>query len=203
MRNARSTRNLCLAVFLGGAAASAVALLVPKGAVGALHPILVIGGLCCVVFGGVGAAVLEPSVRAQARLERGEGVIARWRLSLEQWSAFRELSPKFDAERGASLRNRLSLRRAPTGPDVAITVTTDAVDIDGDFHPLLKGIRPFRDVVLLPGPPACLEFALCYPAGMDGTDAYVSLRFPIGTGPEGDALARQVMAHYLAAAAAR
>lgn len=168
----------------------------PRG--GAATTLLIVS-IACVVFGGVGAAALQPDVRARARLDRGEGVIARWRVDLATWRAFVELDRRLEVERGPALRNRLALRRPPTGADVAVTVTADSVDVDGDLHAVRKGTVRFLGVTRLAGPPPCLEFALCHPATTDGVDVYRAVRFPIGAGTDGEAAARLVESAYATA----
>lgn len=189
---------MCLLVLAAGVLVAVLCGVLTTPPRGGAVTTLQIVSIACAVFGGVGAAALEPDVRARARLDRGEGVIARWRVDLATWRAFVDLDRRLEVERGPALRNRLALRRPPAGADVAVTVTADSVDVDGDLHAVRKGTVRFLGVTRLAGPPTCLEFALCYPATTDGVDVYRALRFPIGSGAEGESAARLVEAHYAA-----
>lgn len=200
MRNPRRYRNLSLVIFLSGAAAGAAAIIMPDAGRGfTLQSVLGLYGLPVVVLAGVATLVIHCNVRTQDRLLRGEDVIARWNIDPVHWQAFVTLNEQLDQERGPHLLNALSIRRQPAAHDVEVVVAKTAVQVDGDFHALPTGTYPVTGLERLPGPPACLEFALLYPAGPGDSDSRMSLRFPIAPGPLDEELAARVISYYRSA----
>lgn len=127
------------------------------------------------------------ALRGQARLLRGEGVIARWQVAPAEWERFRGLDSR-RAGQDFSLGNDLWVRRAaPAGP-VDVIVGEKSALVDGSYHSLKPGGLPdLRGVRWLEGPPACLEFSLLYPRGRYGGTVPIALRIPVPAGARGQA----------------
>lgn len=197
MRNPRRVRNICASIVLVSVAVFASSFLLNDAPTGMTVPkVMRLSGLVCIVFAGIGVVVMHVSVRSRDRLHAGKGLVARWRVSAEQWRAFCAINATLDAQRGPNLRNALSLKTDATGRDVEVLIGAKAVEINGEFRHLPIRKPRALGAVLLSGPPACVELALLFPGGMDTMDSLVSFRFPIASGPEGEALAQRVLAHF-------
>ena len=119
--------------------------------------------------------------RGRARLLRGDGEIARWRVGPRDWAAFRA----FDAARSASEPARLgneALPRADVPAEgAAIIAGRTAILVDGSYHVLrprgIPELQAMRWLAVAGTDLACLEFALAYPA-KSGT-VRTALRVPV------------------------
>jgi len=119
--------------------------------------------------------------RGRARLLRGEGEIARWRVGPADWAAFHA----FDAARSASEPARFgneALPRADVPAEgVAIIAGRTAILVDGSYHVLrprgIPELQAVRWLAVAGSDLACLEFALAYPA-KNGT-VRTALRVPV------------------------
>jgi hypothetical protein len=135
------------------------------------------GGVAMLSFFVLGMALL--SWLGKARLRRGKGVIARWRVSAAEWDRFRA----FDAQRSAehpALINELILRPVTPPEGVDVLFGRRQAMVDGSYHSL-SGIPHVAAVSWLTAPadPECLEFSLVYPAGRFGGIRRFSLRMPV------------------------
>lgn len=134
------------------------------------------------------------AARGQARLLRGEGVIARWQVFPTEWEQFRRLDSSRSAKAFA-LGNDLWVRRAAPMEPVEVIIGEKSAMIDGSWHPLTpRGLPELRGVSWLEGPPICLEFALLYPPGRYGSSVPKTLRIPVP--PSARAAAERVVAHF-------
>lgn len=134
------------------------------------------------------------AVRGKARLVAGHRVIARWHLWPAEWEQFRA----FDSSRSAgdpSLVNDLWIRRKPASGRVEVIVGETSALVDGSYHVLRpRGLPELRELRLLEGPPACLEFRLLYPRSRYGGTVPTALRIPVPAGSRGDA--RRIVDHF-------
>lgn len=205
MRNPRLWRNLSLAVLASAPLGLALPWLLPADIGGdGLRGGLFCYGLMALVFGGYATVSLHRDQRAKDALARGEDVIARWRLSPEEWRAFLALDGR-QQQAGAGPYNELTPRDDIPPEGVEVIVGRDAVQVDGSIHRIPQHGAPEvlsaelqdNDGV---GAPATIELQLKYPGG--GTTSsgaprgptYTRLRFPL-PGPawrEG----RRVVAHF-------
>lgn len=134
------------------------------------------------------------ATRGRARLRRGEGVIARWRIFPSEWERFRELDRRRSAE-GSALGNDMRIRKAVPLEPVEVIVGEKSALVDGSYHSLSpRGVPELRGVGLIEGPPACLEFSLLHPRGRYGGTVPTTLRVPVPASARADA--RRVVAHY-------
>lgn len=134
------------------------------------------------------------AARGQARLLRGEGVIARWQVLPGEWEQFRRLDSNRSAA-AVALGNDLWVRRAAPMEPVEVIIGAKGALVDGSYHPLSPRALPeLRGVSWLEGPPDCLEFALLYPPGRYGSAVPKTLRIPVPAGAR--AAAGRVVAHF-------
>lgn len=127
------------------------------------------------------------AVRGEARLLRGDGVIARWQIAPTEWEQFRQLDSRRSAG-GLPLGNDLWIRRRGPAEPVDVIVGEKSALVDGSYHPLNpRGLPELRGVGWLEGPPACLEFALLYPRSRYGGTVPTTLRIPVPPGARGAA----------------
>ena len=208
MRNPRLWRNVGLALLASGPVAIIAALQLPPGALTDTPRAIGFGfGVMAIVFGGIGALVMHLGARAQAALERGEELIARWRVDAATWRDFLALNRELD-QAPEAVANELSVREEIPADGIEVMVGKSAIDIDGSLHRLpLRGTPEITraEISERPGRPTCVELALYYPgAGQDGSGAPQSptrtcLRFPVPSGRQSDA--ERVVAHYLSGSA--
>lgn len=134
------------------------------------------------------------AMRGRALLLAGRRVIARWQIYPAEWEQFRKLDSRRSGD-DVALSNDLWIRKAaPAGP-VDVIVGEKSLLIDDSYHVLRPGGLPeLREVRLIDGPPACLEFALRYPRGRYGGSVPTTLRIPVPAGSRGDA--RRILAHF-------
>lgn len=156
------------------------------------------------VFGAItascGAMVAVISLLAAigiARLRRGIGVIARWRVDAEDWERFRAL----DAARQAanpSVKSDFTARATTPASGVEVIVGRRQIMMDGSYHwlrPHPLGPPELRDVHWLADPqqPEIIEFSLDYPDVQYGTVPAV-LRVPVA--PDARDVAVRVLQHF-------
>ena len=112
-----------------------------------------------VVFGGGSALFRHADAHAEDALQRGEDVMARWRVDAATWQAFLALNDQRHQEPGA-LPNELSIRRGAALEGADVIVGKTAVQVDGSFHALpRRGTPEITRAALLRGPagPAYVE----------------------------------------------
>jgi hypothetical protein len=121
-----------------------------------------------------------PSAIGEIQLRSRIGLLARWRVSPEDWEAFRA----FDAKRSIThptMGNILAPRRAPRS-GVEVRFGRDQVLANGAYFRLSRSSVPrLRTVVRLqvPDAPECLEFGLAYEGVRLGRPPAVCLRLPV------------------------
>lgn len=126
------------------------------------------------------------------RMQRGEGIIARWTVPAETVAAYVAL----EAQRRWAVRSRW---RPKPGKPAEILFSDDAVLAGGRYHGLRsKGLQIFTTVRLVPGTPTVIEFLIReittssahnYAAGT------FELRLPVPPGAEEPA--NRVLQHFL------
>lgn len=201
MRNPERWRNIGLAAFLGGPLLVLAAFQVPAGYAGdGVRAALFCLGLMGLMFGGVGGWMAQRKVRAQMRMARGEGVLARWRIPAGQWRDFVAL----DAERNAAgdrFPNEFSPREEVPAEGVEIVVGEDAISIDGSVHDLPRHGSPEITRYEFDESRArssVIEFDLSYPAvsSNGGTRPPIRTRLCFPVPPDTQTQARRVLAHF-------
>lgn len=205
MRDSRRWRNLSLVVLATAPPALALPWLLPADVAGdGLRGGLFCYGLMALFFGGDAAISLHRNLRAKAALARGEDVIARWRLSPEQWRAFLALDGRAP-DSGPGPANELTPRDDIPPDGVEVIVGRDAVLVDGSIHRIPQHGAPevlsaeLRDNDGV-GAPATIELRLKYPgvgassSGAPRGPTYTRLCFPLPGPAWRDA--RRVVAHF-------
>lgn len=161
---------------------------------------LVIGvaGLTAAAFGAVFGAMALLAAIGHARLCRGIGVIARWRVGPQDWERFRA----FDAERQAACPHIINDFRAKEEiPETGVEVIAGRrqIMLDGSYHLLRRfGVPELRSIGWLAGPGQLevIEFGLLYPRGRSGGTIPAALRVPVVPEARNDAV--RVFEHYRA-----
>lgn len=159
-------------------------------------------GACVLLFGVLMGGSAHRAARAQARLARGEGVLARWRVAAADWQAFlareRELGARDD-----SWPNAAPLPEALPPEGIDIVIGEDAWSIDGSLHLLPRHGMPeviAADLHALgEGDPGVAELQLRHPPTMrrngEMTDpVYTRLAVPLPLSAWRDA--RKAIAFY-------
>jgi hypothetical protein len=161
---------------------------------------LVIGvaGLTASAVGAVLGVMALLAAIGHARLCRGIGVIARWRVGPQDWARFRA----FDAERQADaphIINDFKAKAKIPETGVEVIVGRRQIMIDGSYHLLRRfGVPELRAIGWLAGPGRLevIEFGLLYPRGRSGGTIPAALRVPVV--PEARSDAVRVFEHYRA-----
>ncbi|HWA45810.1 MAG TPA: hypothetical protein VHA10_21500 [Hypericibacter adhaerens] len=196
MRRPRLARNIALGFFVFGLIVSPGVFLIPDGTIPrALHSGLAIAGLTSLILGGTFALVQHEETRAQDRLRRGEGVLARWRIDPLAWKDFLALNHQASAEQGA-LPNQLTPVKETPPEGIEIVVARDGVEVGGDFqHVPFRGTPRVESVYRLRNNrSAGIELILRYPTKFGSTR--LALRYPLPAGDE--ELAARLLLHYQA-----
>ena len=193
-KNQNWKRVIALTVFLAGAAAMTVALIMPDstgktftqqtGLLGVLRgALLFVGFVAC--GGGILTllALLLSGPSQSPALQRGERPIARWTVDAETWRAFMELNDALDRQKGAVRNSAPRNDLPPTTTDVEIVVAPDGVCIGPDFY-RMKSLSAEDSFYWLPGPPQYFEFRTI----IRGQSIHrFLLRFPIARGAQDQA----------------
>jgi hypothetical protein len=203
MRNPQLWRNAALALFATGPVAILATLQVPADAGADAARAMGFGfGVLAIIFGGVGALITHLNVRALQALDRGEDVLARWRVDAAAWRDFIALNHELDQSPDA-LHNELSIDEPMAADGIAVVVGKTAIEIDGSIHRLPARGTPeithaeFHESRIKP---SYIELALYYPGGGYGASGVpqeptrTCLCFPIASGAQRDA--ERVVAHY-------
>jgi hypothetical protein len=192
--NTTRKRVIALTIFLAGAAAMTVALIMPDsagrtfmqqtGLLGVLRGALLFVGFAACGGGILTLLALLLSGPSQSpALQRGERPIARWTVDAETWRAFMELNAALDRQKGA-VRNSAPRSDLPPTTGVEIVVAPDGVCIGPDFY-RMKSLSAEDNFYWLPGPPQYFEFRTI----IRGRSIHrFLLRFPIARGTEDQAV---------------
>lgn len=181
MRNPRRMVGYSLAAALVGGGA-ALAATVSADWIGDVPSALItsFGGICA-IFGLFGVLMTVFAAIGHARLMSGRGVIARWRVTPDEWDRFRALDAARAAQ-GPTLLNELRIREDTPKQGVDVIVGRTQIIVDGSYHTLrFRGLPELCAVGWLSAPadPECLEFALLYPGGRNSSAKLFSLRVPV------------------------
>lgn len=200
MRNPRRWRVIAMvACLLGAGLVFVVATLPPARAGDVLHAVLFAVGGGGVMFGVVGGWMAHRAARAQAALERGDAVLARWRVEAADWQAFLAA----DAALATGLVNELSAPDEIPADGIEVVVGEDAIDIGGSVHVLPRhGAPEVLEATLRDGRgtgPDIAELRLRHPpsprsSGGTTPATLTRLAFPVGRGAWRDA--RRAIGHY-------
>ncbi|MBX9702352.1 MAG: hypothetical protein K2X74_23140, partial [Acetobacteraceae bacterium] len=117
--------------------------------------------------------------QGEARLRRGQGVIARWTVPAPEWEVFRAFAAR-RAAAGPGLADDVAPAPA-TGPEVEIRFGRRQVLVHDSYHPLRRFGLPELGWVGWQQPadaPEALEFGVRYPRGESGTVGVV-VRVPV------------------------
>lgn len=183
MKKPRFWRNVWIVVALAGLAAGAVAFSMPDGGRGfTLQVVLGLFGMIAAPVAIVAGWMAVDAVKRFDRLDRGEGVIARWTIDPPTWARFAVLNRQRQGTRRANVVHVPDTIAQP----VDIVVARDAIRIDRAYHVLDKGALDGMDWV--PGPPGTMELNFSVP-GKSGRSTW-SMRFPVARGAE--AMAQRV-----------
>lgn len=205
MRNPRRWRNIALAFLASSLPALALPWLLPPETAGDdLRGGLFFYGLLALLGGGFTFVSTHRDLRAKQALARGEDVIARWRLSPDEWRAFLALEQQRQATDG-ELGNELVPRDEIPPEGVEVIIGQEAVQVDGSIHRIpLRGTPEVLRADLQDndgaGALATIELHLKYPSTGSTTSGgprpptYTRLRFPLPGPSWRDA--RRVVAHF-------
>lgn len=188
--NTTLKRVIALTVFLAGAAAVTVALMMPDSTVRGSTPqavlqfaLIAVGLIACLGGFGTLIALLPHKPSQSPSLQRGEHPIARWTVDAETWRAFVELNDALDRQKGA-VRNSAPRSDLPPTTGVEIIVASDGVCIGPDFY-AIPPLSAEDDFYWLPGPPQYFEFRTII---RSSSIHRFLLRFPIARGAEDQAV---------------
>ncbi|MEO8484946.1 MAG: hypothetical protein ABI585_01280 [Betaproteobacteria bacterium] len=182
-----------------GAVLAALAFIAPALGDGVRATFFAIG-ISAILFGGAGALFAHRDVRAQAALDRGDDLVARWTVDPATWRAFVAGDARSASARGA-WPNELSMRDDVPAPGAEVVVGRDAIEVDGSVHALpRRGTPEVLSAALIDGEPDVVELRLHYPGGGHGASGVpqgptrLALRFPVAIGSRRDA--HGVVAYY-------
>jgi hypothetical protein len=148
-----------------------------------------VGGLVA-LFGAFMVFNFSWAMRIARRIQRGEGVIARWTVPAEMVTAY------VAAEKARPWHERSRWKPKPGAP-AEILFSADGILAGGSYHGLsAKGLQTYTSVNLVYGSPVMLQFATKEVAvvGDRLTSHHAVLRLPIARGA--DEPAGKVMAHF-------
>jgi len=116
------------------------------------------------------------AVRRFERLDRGEGLLARWHVDRATWRRFVAANRvRQDAMEARWKTNIVTIPDDLAAP-IEIIVSRDAVRIGEEYHELEKGM--LQGIRRLQGPPVMLEFFFMI-AKPEGANFYYTVRFPV------------------------
>ncbi len=113
-------------------------------------------GLIATPVGVIVMLVNQSQVRSMRRLDRGEGNIASWRVTPDEWRAFIALNAGFHNKEGVS-KNVLDLEQAPPLDGVEVAATAQSVRVGAEFFDLRHLCSAFDGVNWLHTQPPVLE----------------------------------------------
>jgi hypothetical protein len=108
------------------------------------------GGGTLAVLAAFTAALWWADAKRLERMRRGEGILARWTVSVEQWRLFIQQSKNTDRQPG-TLPNVIAFSVEPPASGAEVIFSDDAINVGGDFHSIPKDIeiQVFRTFVEL------------------------------------------------------
>lgn len=154
-------------------------------------------GALGVMCGGMLALFRHQDVRAMRALARGEDIIARWRVEVDDWKRFVAQDPQWSSHANGRFNEFIPSEADSHG--VEVNVGKAGVQIGESIHRLsLRSTPEITEARLHDGTPSVIELLLYYPAyatrfGMR-PPRYTALRFPVGQHALTEA--RQVVAYF-------
>ena len=139
---------------------------------------MLIGATVVIMGLGMGLQSIGEVLRYR-KVTRGEGVLAKWTVTPDEWQSFLEFNERH--EKAGSLRAVLPRNKRRRTAPVEMMITAKSVMIDGAYHELLnstyyRSIGPYW----APGPPAYLEYQVVCD-GPDTSDrSEFAYRLPVG-----------------------
>lgn len=187
MRNPRRWRTIALCALLLGVALLVAAFKLPQAWAGdGARATLFFMALFGVLYGPFGAWFAHRSARAQAALQRGDDVLARWRVDAPTWRAFRDMETGLAGKPGV-LPNELPTDEQAPAEGLEIVVGQEAIVIGNSVHVLPRhGAPEIIDVEMIAGQgaPDLFQLQLRHPpaprsGGGMSPPLYTRLVFPI------------------------
>lgn len=131
------------------------------------------------------------AARRLRRLRAGEGLIARWRLTPDEWRAFVYWDQQRNADDRAHM-NTLTMRKRMPKEGIEVLVGEKELAVDGFVQSMRVGgfASSLEGIAWLEGAPSVIECWLRVPSGRHST-IVTSLRFPVA----GDARAEGIRAY--------
>ncbi len=127
--------------------------------------------------------------REMNRMQRGEGIVARWTVDETTWRAFVKLNARLTEEQGLYWQNIGHIFETVPSDGIEVVVTDRAVCVGDDIQ-LLSGAS--SGILWADGPPPYMEFRGSY-YSKSGVRRW-ALRFPTVPGAEGEAA--KVRSHF-------
>ena len=145
MRHSARERNIKAVIAVIAFASFAVApALPPQARNGTLELALGAGGLMIGITAGVMAIVAHfRDVSPHRRMQRNEGVLARWQINAARWKTFTEHCQTITHGSNA-LSNSVEVPSAYPGRDIEVVISNNAICLDGDFHPIKASAKVRR-----------------------------------------------------------
>lgn len=187
MRNPRRWRTIALCALLLGVALLVAAFKLPQAWAGdGARAALFFMALFGVLYGPFGAWSAHRAARAQASLQRGDDVLARWRVDAPTWRAFLDMETGLAGKPGV-LPNELPTDEQAPAEGLEIVVGQEAIAIGNSVHVLPRhGAPEIIDVEMIAGQgtPDLFQLQLRHPpaprsGGGMGPPLYTRLAFPI------------------------
>jgi hypothetical protein len=165
-------------IWLGGAAAGvammALAILIYSDERSGLSQLLGFAGALAMIFGLIFGLFAARDAGFEARLRAGKDVIAKWRVSAEDWDRF----CAFDAGRSAFFSNAAWLPGETPADGVEIVVGKTHILVGDSLHAHKDSLTNTSLIcgMMLPADPPCMELVI---RTHDKSEDVFYLRFPV------------------------
>ena len=197
MRDPRRMRAFGIVALAAAASAAAVVFFVLDDAQRTARGLVGAAAILFGLFGAIATVTGHLDARGRDRLLRGEGILARWIVSPDEWRRFVEQEPARSAQLLAQThRSMPNIVRATTPPPdegVEVVIAREAAMVNGEFQALpRRGVAGIIGPLWVEGSPHCLEFRLNYG---HGANDYYTFRFPVPA--DAITIAEAARQHYL------
>lgn len=173
MRNARSRRNISLAIATVAIATMVITVATHERGTGPGTWFGVfLASMFTSIFSVVALVTFHLHVRWQRQLERGDKFIAKWTVSPAEWAQYRENEK---ARVAAGRQNSVKVRSTSEETGVSVLVAQDSLMIDDDFFKLVEilGLQYLTET------PPVLEYNMVTRG--KGSPVKWNIRFPVST----------------------